>query len=84
MTLAPDMSCWEPIGLCFAPMTGSNTVFAFKDFIQAMALLVIVYTLTDIRYQFRLAVAPIQLFNITFSLVCFIGIGTLLNDIFLS
>ena len=78
------MECVELFGLCFRPMKGTATVFGFKDFIAALALLVIIFTLSDIRYRFRVAVAPIPLFNITFGLITFIGVGTLLNDIWLS
>jgi hypothetical protein len=47
-------------------------------------MLVIVYTVTDIRYIFRLSVAPLPLFKHTFFLLGAIGGGTLLSEIWVS
>ena len=71
------------LGICFVtPPTGLGLpIFGFAAFVQALALLVIVYTVTDIRYRFRLAVAPIPLFRLTFILIGVIGFGTLMTDI---
>ena len=60
-----------------------SSIFGFAEFISALALLVIVYTVTDIRYRFRLAVAPAPLFRLTYYLIGMIGFGTLLTDIWL-
>lgn len=62
----------------------SASIFGFGGFLSALALLVVVYTITDIRYKFRLAIAPIPLFLITFILIAVIGIGSLLNDFWYS
>jgi hypothetical protein len=61
------------------------SIFRFGDFIVAFALLTIVYTVADARYRFRLAIAPttFHLFVETFFLICAIGIGTLLTDLWL-
>jgi hypothetical protein len=73
------------LGICFVtPSSGSQTaIFGFAEFISALALLVIVYTVTDIRYRFRVAVAPAHLFRLTYVLIGFIGFGTLLTDIWI-
>ena len=71
-------------GICFVPIQGTASLFGFKDFIAALALLIIVYTVSDIRYRFRVAVAPISLFKITYVLIAFIGFGTLATDIWIS
>lgn len=71
---------------CFAP-PGNNEgpkIFGFAEFIAALALLVIVFTVADIRYRFRVAVAPIPLYTWTFALIGVIGAGTLLTDIWLA
>lgn len=68
-------------GICLVPVTGTASLFGFKDFIAALALLVIIYTISDIRYRFRVAVAPTPLLSITYALIGVIGIGTLLTDI---
>lgn len=69
--------------ICFVTPSSSPTtpIFGFSEFISALALLVIVYTVTDIRYRFRVAVAPPQLFRLTYSLIGFIGFGILLTDV---
>lgn len=42
--------------------SSSVSIFGFTTFISALALLVIVYTVTDIRYRFRVAITPIPLY----------------------
>lgn len=58
-----------------------NSIFGFAEFISALALLVIVYTVTDIRYKFRVSVAPIPLFRITYYAIAIIGITALFSDV---
>lgn len=72
------------LGICFSPIASTANVFGFKDFIAALALLVIIYTISDIRYRFRISVAPTQLYKISFLLIILIGIGTLITDIWIS
>lgn len=71
------------LGICFVtPSSGlESSIFGFAEFISALALLVIVYTVTDIRYRFRVAVAPAPLFPLTYFLIGIIGFGTLLTDV---
>jgi hypothetical protein len=70
--------------ICFVtPEANGSTIFRFAEFISALALLVIVYTLTDIRYKFRLSVAPTPLFLGTYILIGVIGFGTLITEIWL-
>jgi hypothetical protein len=79
------MPCvYELYGICFVTPTGTASLFPFKDFISALALLVIIYTISDVRYHFRVAVAPVALYPITFSLIVVIGFGTLVTDIWIS
>ncbi len=65
---------------------GEYSVFKFADFITALALLVIVYTIWEVRYRFRLMVAPTRfhIFVEAFGLIAAIGFGTLLTDIWVS
>lgn len=60
-----------------------KSIFSFPEFISALALLVIIYKVTDIRYRFRVAIAPLPLFQLTYYLIGIIGFGTLLTDIWL-
>ncbi len=79
------MQCVDYLfGICLVPANGSISLFGFKDFIAALAFLVIIYTISDIRYRFRLAITPIPLFMITYVLIIVIGFGTLLTDIWIS
>jgi hypothetical protein len=79
------MQCAQYVfGFCLVPVSGAASLFGFKDFIAALALLIIIYTVADIRYRFRVAVAPIPLFRITYALIAVIGFGTLLTDIWIS
>jgi len=59
----------------------SNKIFGFAEFVQAFALLVLVYTMSDVRYRFRAATAPISIWAITFWLCGIIGFGTILTDL---
>ncbi|HCI12386.1 MAG: hypothetical protein A2063_01785 [Gallionellales bacterium GWA2_60_142] len=72
------------LGICFAPVTTTASLFGFKDFIAALALLVIIYTISDIRYRFRISVSPTPLFKISYVLIILIGFGTLATDIWIS
>ena len=79
------MQCTYQIwNFCFVPVVGSSSLFGFKDFIAALALLIIIYTMSDVRYRFRVAVAPIPLYKLTFLIVSIVGFGTLATDIWIS
>ncbi|MGH8371727.1 MAG: hypothetical protein ACRETO_03220 [Gammaproteobacteria bacterium] len=69
--------------LCFAPIqVGRGTkIFEFSDFLTALALLGVIYTITDVRYKFRIAIAPGELHSRTFVLFAAIGIGSLLTGL---
>lgn len=66
------------------------SIFNFSTFISALAILVIVYTITDPRYKFRMSITrlPIipryfypSIYNVTFYSMLFIGFGTLITDL---
>lgn len=76
-----DNSIWS---ICFVPVTTTASIFGFKDFIAALALLIIIYTISDIRYRFRVSVAPTSLFMMSYVLIGLIGFGTLATDIWIS
>ena len=59
-------------------------IFGFAEFIGAAALLVVFYMIADFRYKFRLAITPGALLPITFSLITFIGVATLLTELWLA
>lgn len=47
------------IGVCFIPLNGSGqTFFGFSEFLTGLALMVLAWTIADVRYRFRIQVAP--------------------------
>jgi len=79
------MQCVETFGgICFVAVNGTASLFGFKDFAAALALLIIIYTISDIRYRFRVAIAPTPLFKISYALIGLVGFGTLATDIWIS
>jgi hypothetical protein len=68
---------------CFTPIeaTPATKIFNFSEFLTAVALLVIIYTIADVRYKFRIAVTPGSLYRRTFALITTIGFLTLFTDI---
>ena len=87
MTTGPDfhwLFCTRHLfGICFVPPANesASSIFGFSEFISALALLAIVYTVSDVRYRFRVAVAPWPLFRLTYCLIAFIGAATLLTEV---
>lgn len=70
-------------GLCPTrpPVATGEHIFGFAEFLAALALLVLVYNSTDPIYRFRIAVAPIPLYLLTFVATAVIGGGSLLTDL---
>ena len=70
------------IGLCFVPVNGSGQkFFGFSEFLAGLALMVLAWTIADVRYRFRVRTAPIPLQGVTFSVVTAVGVLTLLTDL---
>lgn len=80
----PQEHCY--LFFCFVPVQGTTgpRVFGFAEFIAALALLVVIYTVADVRYKFRLAITPGKLYSTTFGLIAFIGFATLLTEVWLA
>lgn len=55
--------------------------FGFSEFLTSLALMVLAWTTTDVRYRFRILSAPISLQHLTFKLVTTVGVLTLLTDL---
>lgn len=69
-------------GVCFIPLDGSEQkFFGFSEFLAGLALMVLAWTIADVRYRFRVRSAPIPLQGITFSVVTAVGVLTLLTDL---
>lgn len=59
----------------------SPKIFGFSEFIGTLALMVLVWTLADVKYRFRVAVAPGALYLTTFVLMAAIGVLSLLTEV---
>jgi hypothetical protein len=70
------------VGICFVPLeANAPKFFGFSEFLAGLALMVLAWTIADIRYRFRIRSAPIPLHGLTFAVVAAIGIFTLLTDL---
>jgi len=70
------------LGVCFIPLDSSGQkFFGFSEFLAGLALMVLAWTIADVRYRFRVRTAPIPLLGITFSVVVIVGVLTLLTDL---
>ncbi len=70
------------LNICFIPLdTTGAKFFGFSEFLAGLALMVLAWTIGDVRYRFRIQAAPIPLRGITFSVVTAVGILTLLTDL---
>jgi len=70
------------VGICFIPLDGSGQkFFGFSEFLAGLALMVLAWTIADVRYRFRVRTTPIPLLGITFSVVTAVGVLTLLTDL---
>jgi hypothetical protein len=68
--------------LCFIALDShGDKFFGFAEFLAGLALMVLAWTLADVRYKFRIDVAPLPLKKITFCVVAFTGFATLLTDL---
>ncbi|AZN68688.1 hypothetical protein DX910_11010 [Acinetobacter haemolyticus] len=69
-------------GICFSSLSATDPkFFGFSEFLAGLALMILAWTIADVRYHFRIKVAPLPLQMITFSVVTFIGIFTILTDL---
>ncbi|MGY6216024.1 hypothetical protein ACW73L_12760 [Methylolobus aquaticus] len=70
------------MGICFIPLDASGQrFFGFSEFLAALALMVLAWTIADVRYRFRVRTAPIPLQGVTFSVVTAVGFLSLLTDL---
>jgi len=71
---------------CFsqAKELATPRIFGFAEFIAALALLVIVYTIIDPRYRFRTSIAPVPIGRLTFFVIGLVGLGSLLTEVWLA
>jgi len=69
-------------GLCFAPLDpAAQKIFGFSEFLAGLALMILAWTIADVRYRFRVRTAPIPLQGLTFGVVVVVGTLALLTDL---
>ncbi len=70
------------IRVSFVPLeTSALKFFGFAEFLAGLALMVLAWTIADVRYRFRIRSAPIPLQGLTFAIVAAVGVLTLLTDL---
>lgn len=71
---------------CFSPISTSpaDKIFGFSEFLTAVALMTVIYAVTDVRYKFRIAVTAIPLYSLTFYLTAIIGFLTLMTEVWIT
>ena len=66
----------------FVPLdANSPKFFGFSEFLASLALMVLAWTIADVRYRFRVMTTPIPLQGLTFAVISTVGILTLLTDL---
>ena len=84
-TQVAEVCQFKLLAICFVqPPVQTGKVFGFAEFVQAFALLAVVYTLSDVRYRFRVQTARLPVYALTFISCGLIGFGTLVSDFWFS
>lgn len=77
------MYCIGPV--CFIPLPANvPTIFGFSEFLTGLALMVVAWTIADVRYRFRVRTAPLPIERLSFWVVAAVGTLTLLTDLWRS
>ncbi|MEW8348284.1 MAG: hypothetical protein AB2687_08230 [Candidatus Thiodiazotropha taylori] len=75
--------CWSYI--CFTQLnTNTPAFFGFSEYLTSLALMVLAWTIADIRYRFRIQTTSLPLLKITFIVLSTVGLLTLLTDLWSS
>src|SRR3546814_4757601 len=71
------------LGICLNPPPADegSAIFGFAEFVGALALLVLVFNSSDFLYKYRISIAPLPLYRITFIGTIVIGFGALVTDL---
>lgn len=70
------------VGVCFVRLDSTGPVFfGFEEYLGGLALMVLAWTIADIRYRFRVRTAPLPLRGLSFGVVASVGVLTLLTDL---
>lgn len=79
-----NTSCYWVI--CFSPVRAEagEPVLSFANYIEALALFVVLFTTVDYRFKFRIQTAPGRLYAKSFWVVSIVGVLLLIADIWVS
>src|SRR5262249_31417603 len=71
------------LGICLerADLGATPPIFGFAQYVSTLALLVVVFNVSDFRYRFRLLLTRLPVRNIAFGVGASIGVLILLIDI---
>jgi hypothetical protein len=70
------------LGMCLVvPEQQTGGVFGFAEFISGFALLLLIFTVSEVRYRFRVEAAAVHMYSLTFWLAALIGLGALATDV---
>ncbi|WP_175663039.1 hypothetical protein [Burkholderia ambifaria] len=74
----PSQCYWS---FCFFHLSkDAPKFFGFSEYLAAVALMALAWTIADVRYKFRIATAPLPLQVTTYAVVGIIGFLTLVTD----
>ncbi len=76
-----DWSIWEHLKLVQPPTPTSASIFSFAEYLAALALFLVVITISDFRYAYRLSLTKTDLRNLGFWVSLTIAVGILLIDV---
>ncbi|NHQ94311.1 hypothetical protein [Janthinobacterium lividum] len=65
---------------CFSMDRNGVKFFGFSEYLAALALMVVAWTIADIRYKFRISTAAFPILNLSYFLLSFVGVATLVTD----
>lgn len=68
--------CWVPAGT-----SDSISLFGVSDYLAALALLIVIYTITDFRNKFRLSLSPLPIYSMAFWVFVAVGLVKTLSGL---
>lgn len=66
---------------CYQLDSAAQKFFGFSEFISGLALLILAWTTTDVRYKFRISTATIPVEKISFFIIIIVGVLALITDL---
>lgn len=75
------VGCFWFLCLTPAPPAPEQQIFGFGEFAGTLAILIVVFSIVDPRYRFRLQVLPVDIGKILLVLFSFVGLGLLAMEL---